>query len=72
MIVDQQPHAHNNGHWYCAMQSFVNGSHHEINSKFKFLHLASAIKYAKAKTIPCIIYNQDGVIMKDFSKIHEF
>lgn len=72
MIVDQQPiEAHNNGHWYYAIQIFYS-SHQRINSKFKFLHLSSAIKYAKNKTIPCVIMNQDGVLIKDFSNIHEF
>jgi len=72
MIVDQQPiEAHNNGHWYYARHAMT-GDIEGVETKFVFLHLSSAIKYAKNKTIPCYIYNQDGVPMKDFSNIHEF
>jgi len=70
MLIDQQPIlAHNNGHYYYAHEAI---SLFLKDSKFKFLHLSSAIKYAKNKTIPCVILNQDGILIKDFSNIHEF
>ena len=72
MIVDQQPIlAHSNKHYYYVknIYSFVVDG---CRAPFKFLHLFNAIQFAKNKTIPCIVYNQDNIIMFDFSKIHEF
>lgn len=67
---DWQPMlAHNNGHYYYVINAYVS-NRHKLN--FTFIHFANAIKFAKNKTIPCLIYNQDGVLIKDFSKIHEF
>jgi len=69
---DQQPiPAHNNGHYYFVMNNYIDWSKDKI-VYFKFLHLSNAIKFAKNKTIPCSIYNSDRVLIKDFSKIHEF
>lgn len=68
---DQQPiPAHNNGHYYFVFNSYVDWS--GPMKSFTFLHLSNAIKFAKNKTIPCSIYNSDRVLIKDFSKIHEF
>lgn len=67
---DQQPTpAHNNEHYYYVVNAYVSNAP-KLN--FTFLHLSNAIKFAKNKTIPCVIYNQDQVLIKNFSKIHEF
>lgn len=72
MTQDQQPiPAHSNGHYYYVknIYSFVVDG---CRAPFKFLHLSNAIQFAKNKTIPCIVYNQDNIVMFNFSKIHEF
>lgn len=61
--------AHNNGHYYYVVNAYVSNAP-KLN--FTFLHLSNAIKFAKNKTIPCLVFNKDGNIMYDFSKIHEF
>lgn len=67
---DQQPiPSHNNGHYYYVVNAYVGFT---PKRNFTFLHLSNAIKFAKNKTIPCLVFNKDGNIMYDFSKIHEF
>lgn len=71
---DQQPiPAHNNGHYYYTVSAYMDNLQiMDHKPSFTFLHLSNAIKFAKNKTIPCSIYNRDRVLIKDFSKIHEF